>query len=69
MQCFRTVCLWAIFSLFLAACGGGSDTPIPSPVVQDDDNDGVNNDTDSCPNTPSGTTIDAQGCEVSANRR
>lgn len=35
-----------------------------SPIV-DDDNDGVANDADQCPQTPPGATVDAQGCTVS----
>ncbi len=34
-------------------------------VKCDDDNDGVMNDTDTCPDTPSGETVDANGCSDS----
>lgn len=40
--------------------GGGN-------VSTDDDNDSVANDDDNCPNTPAGTTVDANGCEVVDN--
>lgn len=35
-----------------------------TPVIEDDDNDGVSNRNDVCPNTPEGVTVDATGCEV-----
>ncbi|MBR8465159.1 OmpA family protein [Campylobacter sp. faydin G-140] len=34
-----------------------------APVVLDDDNDGVLNDVDKCPNTPAGVVVDENGCE------
>ena len=34
----------------------------PAPVL-DDDNDGVPNDIDQCPNTPAGVVVDERGCE------
>lgn len=34
-----------------------------TPVAADDDNDGVINSLDLCPNTPAGAEVDAQGCE------
>ena len=30
----------------------------------DDDNDGVKNFFDACPETPAGTTVDPRGCEI-----
>lgn len=39
---------------------GGSDTPI----VLDDDNDGVINSVDRCPSTAAGVTVDGMGCEI-----
>ncbi|WP_143870368.1 carbohydrate-binding domain-containing protein [Catenovulum sediminis] len=33
----------------------------------DDDQDGVNNNVDQCPNTPSGAAVDADGCEIPSN--
>lgn len=33
------------------------------PVVKDSDGDGVNDDTDQCPDTPAGARVDARGCE------
>ena len=33
-------------------------------VGNDDDNDGVSNNLDNCPNTPSGATVGADGCEI-----
>jgi len=35
----------------------------PAPVSLDDDNDGVLNDVDQCPNTPAGVVVDETGCE------
>ncbi|UOY06084.1 thrombospondin type 3 repeat-containing protein [Muricauda sp. SCSIO 64092] len=35
------------------------------PILQDDDNDGVNNAIDLCPNTPNGESVDADGCSPS----
>ena len=34
----------------------------PAPIVLDSDNDGVFDDQDRCPNTPTGDEVDAQGC-------
>ena len=34
------------------------------PVDGDDDNDGVLNSIDKCPNTPAGTEVDAAGCKI-----
>ena len=42
--------------------------PAPKPVViGDDDNDGVNNNQDLCPNTPAGVKVDAKGCEIDSD--
>ncbi len=42
--------------------------PAPKPVViGDDDNDGVNNNMDLCPNTPAGVKVDAKGCELDSD--
>ncbi len=40
--------------------------PMPAivPVDGDDDNDGVLNSKDKCPNTPAGTEVDSDGCKV-----
>jgi beta-glucanase (GH16 family) len=35
-----------------------------TPMLPDDDNDGVNNDLDQCANTPEGTVVDQNGCEL-----
>ncbi len=35
-----------------------------TPMMEDDDNDGVGNGLDQCPNTPEGTPIDTTGCQV-----
>lgn len=35
-----------------------------TPFILDDDNDGVGNSIDLCPNTPANVTVDANGCEV-----
>lgn len=40
--------------------------PAPAPVIGDQDNDGVNDNLDQCPNTPAGTPVDARGCPVVA---
>ncbi|MFK7812173.1 MAG: thrombospondin type 3 repeat-containing protein [Maribacter sp.] len=37
----------------------------PNISGTDDDNDGVNNTTDNCPNTPAGEVVDANGCSQS----
>ena len=58
--------------LCLSACGGGSDgsapLPVPEapPIVQDsdNDNDGVIDSTDACPNTAAGDVVDSAGCKV-----
>ncbi len=39
-------------------------TPIEPPAPKDSDNDGVNDDNDACPDTPTGTKVDAKGCAV-----
>lgn len=36
----------------------------PIPVGSDDDNDGILNSFDECPNTKAGVTVDAKGCKV-----
>ncbi len=41
--------------------------PTPVPVDGDDDRDGVPNSRDKCPNTRSGATVDADGCEIVEN--
>jgi len=44
--------------------------PTPAPVVVpvgDDDNDGVNNNQDLCPNTPTGVKVDVKGCELDSD--
>jgi len=42
--------------------------PKPAPVViGDDDNDGVNNNMDLCPNTPAGAKVDKKGCELDSD--
>lgn len=41
--------------------------PTPVPVDGDDDNDGVPNSRDKCPNTRAGATVDADGCEIVEN--
>ena len=38
-------------------------TTTAAPVILDDDNDGVLNDVDKCPNTPAGVVVDETGCE------
>ncbi|MFT6805187.1 MAG: CxxC motif-containing protein (DUF1111 family) [Glaciecola sp.] len=64
--------LTALAILGLSACGGGSDgsapLPVPEapPIVQDsdNDNDGVIDSTDACPNTAAGDVVDSAGCKV-----
>ena len=46
---------WAIDDLFIQSSGGVADT----------DGDGVTDDIDTCPNTPSGEEVDANGCSKS----
>ncbi|MFA7500370.1 MAG: OmpA family protein [Sulfurimonas sp.] len=36
----------------------------PAPIDGDDDNDGVLNSVDECPNTPAGTKVNAVGCKI-----
>jgi OOP family OmpA-OmpF porin len=43
--------------------------PVPDCSTLDDDADGVNNCVDKCPNSISGSKIDAQGCHVSLEIR
>ncbi|WP_299325434.1 thrombospondin type 3 repeat-containing protein [uncultured Maribacter sp.] len=38
--------------------------PITLTVVADSDNDGVNDNQDLCPNTPTGIIVDSQGCPI-----
>ncbi len=45
------------------ACGDVMPVEAP-PVDGDDDNDGVLNSRDKCPNTRPGATVDADGCEI-----
>jgi beta-glucanase (GH16 family) len=35
-----------------------------TPIIIDEDNDGVSTDLDQCPNTPEGTVVDQNGCEL-----
>ena len=35
-----------------------------TPLIPDEDNDGVSTDLDQCPNTPEGTEVDQNGCEL-----
>ncbi|MGH8561318.1 MAG: PKD domain-containing protein, partial [Nevskiales bacterium] len=63
----------AVLAFIRAATGDNSRNPV-SPAQarahllqalgQDDDNDGVPNTTDACPNTPAGTVVNAQGCPL-----
>ncbi len=49
------------------ACGDAMPTEAEEPVAVvdgDDDNDGVPNSRDKCPNTRPGATVDADGCEI-----
>ena len=39
-------------------------TVVPVVVDGDDDNDGILNSKDSCPNTPAGTKVDKTGCKI-----
>lgn len=37
-----------------------------TPLIIDEDNDGVKTDSDQCPNTPEGVTVDKNGCELAS---
>jgi len=52
-----------IVGLGLAIPFGGHSTPAPVATL-DDDKDGIDNDTDRCPNTVPGATVNALGCEL-----
>jgi len=41
--------------------------PAPAPVVRDSDNDGVPDNTDKCPNTPRGVSVDTRGCPMDSD--
>ena len=41
--------------------------PVAPPLVGDADGDGVNDDLDKCPGTPTGTAVDANGCELDSD--
>lgn len=47
------------YSIFEMEAYGSPAAPIP-----DNDNDGVNDNIDLCPNTPAGTPVDSVGCEI-----
>ena len=62
-----------LLSLGLTGCGGGGGSepdPVPATiippvvVVQDSDGDGVNDDVDTCTNTPTGDQVDTNGCTI-----
>jgi OOP family OmpA-OmpF porin len=53
-----------ILGLGLAIPFGGNPAPI---APSDDDNDGINNDADSCPDTVRGAAVDARGCELDSD--
>ncbi|MFT7217428.1 MAG: CxxC motif-containing protein (DUF1111 family)/predicted lipoprotein with Yx(FWY)xxD motif [Paraglaciecola sp.] len=61
--------LLSISILFaLTACGGGqssSSPSVPSTVLADADSDGVSDNSDTCPDTQTGTTVDSSGCPMS----
>ena len=44
--------------------GNNPSSLFPDNNIPDDDNDGVTNANDLCPNTPLGTVVDVDGCEV-----
>lgn len=64
---------WETYAGLLIPLGARTVVSAPVPVVtaapttvivsQDDDNDGVNNDRDSCPSTRAGVIVDSSGCE------
>jgi len=65
VQLKSIVLLFIIASL--TACGGSEDATTPPeviPIVTDSDNDGIEDSLDNCPNTPSDTTVDANGCAL-----
>ena len=60
------------YTLGFAVGFGAKNAPVVAEVVEvkeqavvvlDDDNDGVLNDVDQCPNTPAGVVVDETGCE------
>ena len=70
MHNMRKILLTIPIIFVLTACGGGGgETSSPSPVQPalpaDADSDGVLDNNDTCPNTPTGTTVDSAGCPVS----
>ena len=44
---------------------GATRTAIGTKPIPDGDKDGVNDDVDACPSTPTGQSVDAQGCSSS----
>jgi outer membrane protein OmpA-like peptidoglycan-associated protein len=47
------------------ACGPAKkETPPPPPAAEDTDGDGIIDANDKCPNTPTGATVNAEGCWV-----
>jgi OOP family OmpA-OmpF porin len=57
-----------VLSLGISYAFGSAAAPAAAPVCDpatagDDDNDGVNNCADECPNTPAGQRVDATGCK------
>lgn len=64
--------LLLVSPLILSACGGagggGNSSPEPAPPpppIQDADSDGVVDASDNCASTPSGASVDANGCAAS----
>ncbi|MCC6207257.1 MAG: OmpA family protein [Gammaproteobacteria bacterium] len=41
--------------------------PAPAAAPLDSDNDGVNDSTDACPNSPAGAKVDARGCDLDSD--
>jgi len=72
MKNYSNALLSVLISLTLVACGSGgssggdtsSTRPTSASVEKDSDNDGVNDEIDTCANTPVGDLIDANGCTV-----
>lgn len=52
------------FTVTATNLGGSKTTTFSLTVDVDDDGDGIKNTSDICPNTPSGTKVDFNGCEI-----
>ena len=55
----------ASLSVSCGSGGGGSAAVLPPVVTTDSDGDGIADSQDMCPSTPTGETVDVQGCSAS----